>query len=599
MDSQLKSKVEEWLRWDRNSVTRDEISALAAGDNVAQLTKLLNKRMEFGTAGLRARMGAGYSQMNDLTIIQTAQGLLKYMNENYIHLKPKGIIVGFDGRHNSKNWALITANIFVRSGWKVYLFRDFNPTPYLAFGVRHFKTACGVMVTASHNPKDDNGYKVYWENGAQILSPHDKGIAKAISESLEPQEASWDYQKVVDNPNCLNPMPELEKSYVDIQKRSICYTESANKKSDVSFVYTAMHGVGALAAQNIFKEFGFQHMVPVVEQIKPDPEFPTVKFPNPEEGRSALELAIATANKCGAKVILANDPDADRLAVAEKLPTGKWKILNGNELATLLGWWIWTMWRKRNPTKDLSKVYMISSTVSSKILRSIAQKEGFNFEETLTGFKWIANKVYDLMTAQPDVEVIFAFEEAIGFMCGTTVLDKDGIGALATVCEMTSHLYAQNVSLVQQLDNIFDLYGKHVSNNGYYFCYEPPKIGKMFDRLRKMPQTGHYPAACGRFKVTGVRDLTVDYDSSYPDKKARLPVSASSQMITFSFDNGTILTLRTSGTEPKIKYYSELCAKPTDKRSAAELEAELAELIAIMVEEFYQPKINGFTARSD
>ncbi|VDL92849.1 unnamed protein product, partial [Schistocephalus solidus] len=435
-------------------------------------------------------------------------------------------------------WALITANIFVRSGWKVYLFRDFNPTPYLAFGVRHFQTACGVMVTASHNPKDDNGYKVYWENGAQILSPHDKGIAKAIYESLEPQEWSWDYQKVIENPQCLNPMPELEESYVSIQKNTICYTESANKKSDVTFVYTAMHGVGALAAQNIFKKFGFQHMVPVVEQIKPDPEFPTVKFPNPEEGRSALELAVATANKCGAKVILANDPDADRLAVAEKLPTGAWKILNGNELATLLGWWIWTMWRKRNPTKDR-------------------------------------------------------------FMCGTTVLDKDGIGALATVCEMTSHLYAQNITLVQQLENIFDLYGKHVSNNGYYFCYEPPKIGKMFDRLRKMPQTGHYPAACGRFKVTGVRDLTVDYDSSYPDKKARLPVSASSQMITFSFDNGVILTLRTSGTEPKIKYYSELCAKPTDKRSAAELEAELAELIAIMVEDFYQPKINGFTAKSD
>ncbi|VDN13020.1 unnamed protein product [Dibothriocephalus latus] len=321
MDSQLKSKVEEWLKWDRNSVTHDEISALAAGDNVAQLSKLLNKRMEFGTAGLRARMGAGNSQMNDLTIIQTAQGLLKYMNDNYIHLKPKGIIVGFDGRHHSRDWASITANIFVRSGWKVYLFRDFNPTPYLAFGVRHFQTACGVMVTASHNPKDDNGYKVYWENGAQILSPHDKGIAKAISESLVPQEASWDYHKVTEHAQCLNPMPELEESYINIQKRTICYTEAENKKSDVTFVYTAMHGVGAPAAQRIFKEFGFQHMVPVVEQIKPDPEFSTVKFPNPEEGKSALHLAMATADKCGAKVIVANDPDADRLAVAEKLPT--------------------------------------------------------------------------------------------------------------------------------------------------------------------------------------------------------------------------------------------------------------------------------------
>lgn len=182
-------------------------------------------RMEFGTAGLRAKMGPGNSQMNDLTIIQTAQGLLKYLNENHGQLKPKGIIVGYDGRHNSKKWACITANIFIRAGWKAYLFRDFNPTPFLAFGVRHFQTACGVMVTASHNPKDDNGYKVYWENGAQILSPHDKGIANAILQSLEPRETSWKYEDVMDHPNCLNPMPELENTYMKIQKENICFTE--------------------------------------------------------------------------------------------------------------------------------------------------------------------------------------------------------------------------------------------------------------------------------------------------------------------------------------------------------------------------------------
>nr|CDS23113.1 phosphoglucomutase 2 [Echinococcus granulosus] len=597
MDPQLKAKVEEYLKWDKNESTRSQIAAMAASSHdLDKLRKLLMVRMEFGTAGLRSRMGPGYSQMNDLTIVQTAQGLLKYLTDNHSYLKPKGIIVGFDGRHNSKKWASITANIFTRAGWKVYLFRDFNSTPFLAYGVRHFKTACGVMVTASHNPKDDNGYKVYWENGAQILSPHDKGIASAILQSLEPQETSWQYEDVTKNPLCLDPMPELEDTYMKVQKETICFTEEENGKSDVKFVYTAMHGVGAPAAQRIFHHFGFKHLVLVEEQIKPDPEFPTVKFPNPEEGKSALELAIATANRAGVTVICANDPDADRMAVAEKLPSGNWKILSGNELATLLGWWMWTNWRKRNPHADLSKVYMIASTVSSKILRAIAQKEGFNFEETLTGFKWIANKAYEIM--QKGGEVIFAFEEAIGFMCGTTVLDKDGIGAFSAVCEMTSHLYNQNLSLVKQLDHIFDIYGKHVSNNSYYFCYEPPKIVKMFERLRRMPGGGHYPFACGRFKVTGVRDLTVDYDSSYPDKKARLPVSASSQMITFTFDNGAIVTLRTSGTEPKIKYYSELCGKPGDKRSMAELEAELAELIGLMVEEFYQPKLNGFTARS-
>ncbi|VDN98752.1 unnamed protein product [Rodentolepis nana] len=598
MQSDLKAKVDEWLAWDKNDNTRKEIEAMASSPSrFEELKKLMMNRMEFGTAGLRSRMGPGYSQMNDLTIVQTAQGLLKYLEEKHPTLKPRGIIVGYDGRHNSKTWACITANIFVRSGWKVYLFRNVNPTPYLAYGVRHFKTACGVMVTASHNPKDDNGYKVYWENGAQILSPHDKGIATSISNSLEPRPTSWEYHDVMNHPQCLNPMPELEDTYLKIQKENLCFTEEENKKSDVKIVYTAMHGVGYPAAKKIFETFGFKHMTPVEEQILPDPEFPTVKFPNPEEGRSALNLAMSTADKNGAKIICANDPDADRMAVAEKLPNGTWKILNGNELATVLGWWIWINWRKRNPTADLSKVYMLSSTVSSKILRAIAKKEGFNFEETLTGFKWIANKAYDIM--QEGGEVIFCFEEAIGFMCGTTVLDKDGIGTFAAVCEMVSHLYSNNISLVQQLENVFEIYGKHVSNNSYYFCYESPKIVKMFERLRHMPEIGGYPQTLGRFKITGLRDLTVGYDSNYSDKKARLPVSASSQMITFSFDNDVVLTIRTSGTEPKIKYYSELCGKPNDKRLMSELDSELAELIGLMVEEFYQPDVNGFTARSD
>jgi len=599
MEAQLQSKIQEWLKWDRNEVTRAEIEKLVAENNVAVLTKLLMNRMEFGTAGLRTRMGAGNSQMNDLTIIQTAQGLLQYMTEKHNHLKPKGIIVGFDARHNSQKWACITANIFIRAGWKVYLFREFNPTPYVAYGVRHLKTACGVMVTASHNPKEDNGYKVYWENGAQILSPHDTETAAAIVASLEPRPESWDFEDVLSNPLCINPMPELGESYMSKVKKHICFTEESNKKFKLPIVYTAMHGVGAPFSERIFRDFGFTNLIPVVEQNTPDPEFTTVKFPNPEEGRSALELAIATANRNGATVICANDPDADRMAVAEKLPCGSWKILSGNELATILGWWMWMNWRKCNPKADLSKTYMVASTVSSKILRAIAQKEGFNFEETLTGFKWIANKIDEVMQSDPEVQNIFAFEEAIGYMCTTDVLDKDGVSAFGAACEMVNYLYSKNLTLVKQLEIVFETYGKHVSNNSYYFCYDRPQIGKMFDRIRKMPNTGHYPAACGRFKIVNIRDLTVGYDSSFPDNKARLPVSASSQMITFSFDNGVILTLRTSGTEPKIKWYSELCAKPGDTRSMAELDVELAELISVMVEDLYQPTINGFTARSD
>lgn len=326
---------------------------------------------------------------------------------------------------------------------------------------------------------------------------------------------------------------------------------------------------------------------------------PTVKYPNPEEGRSALNLAIARADSAGSRIILANDPDADRLAVAEKQPDGKWKIFSGNELGALLGFWIWTMWRNRNPEADVSKVGMLSSTVSSKILLTIAEKEGFYFEETLTGFKWMGNRTDKL--AKDGIRILFAFEEAIGFMCGDVVLDKDGVSALAVMCELIASVYRDRSSLQEFLQRIYCQYGYHISNNSYYFCYDPPKITTMFERIRNWPDNpgpAGYPQALGRFRIVGIRDLTTGYDTAFPDLKARLPVSKSSQCITFRFDNNVYLTLRTSGTEPKIKYYSELCSQPNSGRSYEELTAELKELVDLMVEAFYQPEKNGFVARS-
>lgn len=598
MDPALHSKIDEWLNWDKNKATSDEILQLKNRNDVEQLRKLLLARMEFGTAGLRAKMGPGYSQMNDLTIIQTSQGLLKYSSQQFSNLNEMGIIIGYDARYNSRKWACYLANIFIKSGCVVYLFPENYPTPMVAFGVRHFKTAVGVVITASHNPKEDNGYKVYWSNGCQIISPHDKGISSCINECLAPRDSSWEWESVETNPLCRNPMPELIDTYCKLQRDTLCFTPDTNPMCKQVSTYTAMHGVGWDAVKRLTSTFGFPNPLPVSEQINPDPDIPTVKYPNPEEGRSALNLAIATADSANSRIILANDPDADRLAVAEKQPDGKWKIFSGNELGALFGMWIWSNWRKRNPKDDVSKVGMLSSTVSSKILQTIAEREGFYFEETLTGFKWMGNRADEL--SKEGIRILFAFEEAIGFMCGDVVLDKDGVSALAVMSELINHVYAHQLTLQKQLEKIYHQYGYHISNNSYYFCYEPEKITSMFYRIRHWPNnpdSAGYPQNLGRFRIVAVRDLTTGYDTAYTDLKARLPVSRSSQFITFRFDNNVCLTLRTSGTEPKIKFYTELRSEPGDGRTEASLTEELCELIDLMVKEFYEPEKNGFTPR--
>ncbi|KAK3794868.1 hypothetical protein RRG08_001019 [Elysia crispata] len=589
-DDLLNAEAAKWLSWDKNPETRMAIRKLVEAKNIEELKRLLLHRMEFGTAGLRTRMGPGNSQMNDLTIIQTTQGLVKYLKETLPDSTKKGVVIGFDGRHNSEKWSKLVATICLNAELPVYLFSRLCPTPYVAFALRSFGASCGIMITASHNPKEDNGYKVYWDNGAQIISPHDAGISQAINESLKPLNSSWD-TSILDNesvkPLIIDPMDDVIRKYNEAAV-AVCYTREQNAECPVRFTYTAMHGVGYEFVCHAFKAFDFQEPIPVVEQVKPDPDFPTVKYPNPEEGEGALKLAMETADKNRSKVILANDPDADRLAIAEKTESG-WRVFSGNEIGAFLGWWCWTSWRQKHPKVDLSDVYMMSSTVSSKILQAIAQNEGFNFIETLTGFKWMGNIADGLL--KKGKHVLFAFEEAIGYMCGSTVLDKDGVIAAAVVAELVNHLYTNQGSLSQQLEVIYKRYGYHLNQNSYFLCHDAVTIKAMFDRLRDFNGTGAYPTKCGEFEILHVRDLTVGYDSEAEDKKPILPTSKSSQMITFKFSNGCVATLRTSGTEPKIKYYTELRTDPQKNLAYDEVKSQLQDIVKDIVSNFYNQKL--------
>ncbi|GFO18337.1 phosphoglucomutase-2 [Plakobranchus ocellatus] len=266
-----------------------------------------------------------------------------------------------------------------------------------------------------------------------------------------------------------------------------------------------------------------------------------------------------------------------------------WRVFSGNEIGAFLGWWCWTSWRQKHPQVNLSDVYMMASTVSSKILEAIAQAEGFNFIETLTGFKWMGNVADKLLSEGK--HVLFAFEEAIGYMCGSTVLDKDGVTAAAVVAELVNHLYSNQGSLSQQLDIIYKRYGYHLCQNSYFLCHDADTIKAMFDRLRDFEGTGTYPTKCGEFAILHVRDLTIGYDSETEDKRPTLPTSKSSQMITFKFENGCVATLRTSGTEPKIKYYTELRTDPKKNLQFDEVKAQLQEIVQNIVTHFYCPKL--------
>ncbi|XP_050459264.1 glucose 1,6-bisphosphate synthase [Cataglyphis hispanica] len=595
-NSNLDSKIIEWLQWNKDPKAKDEIFKYLNNGDIKILSKLFLQRLEFGTAGLRGRMGPGYSQMNDLVIVQTGQGLTKYLMDTIFDVSQKGIVIGYDGRYNSKRFAKLTAAIFIANSIKVYLFSKICPTPFIPFTILKYKCAAGIMVTASHNPKDDNGYKVYWQNGAQIISPHDKKIQSYILNNLEPLESSWNVNEIYSSSYYKDPRDDIVRLYYQDLKETVLYPE-VNKNTSLKFTYTALHGVGYEYMIAAFEAANFKPFITVEEQKLPDPEFSTVKFPNPEEG-SALDLSIKLANESDSSIVLANDPDADRLACAMKTKNGEWHVFSGNELGALLGWWMIHTYQVLHPDVDMSNTYMLASTVSSKILASMAKKEGFNFEETLTGFKWMGNKAIELM--KKNKKILFAYEEAIGFMCGSKVLDKDGISAGVHVAELAAYLETIDLTLLDKLQEIYQEYGHHICDNSYWICHDSDVIKAIFERLRNYynkPNT--YPTGIleGKYTIIGVRDLTTGYDNTKPNDKAVLPVSKSSQMITFTFKNGLVTTLRTSGTEPKIKYYNELCGLPGE--DLTKLKNILKEMVSAIVIEFLQPEINGLIAREE
>uniref|UniRef100_A0A3Q2Q3X3 Phosphoglucomutase 2-like 1 n=1 Tax=Fundulus heteroclitus TaxID=8078 RepID=A0A3Q2Q3X3_FUNHE len=525
------------------------------------------------------------------------QGLYAYLCRCFADLSSRGVVVGFDTRGqeesgcSSLRLAKLTAAVMLSRGVPVHLFSTFVPTPYVVRKLSRICSCRNVCDVVSIPSAAILSY-VYWCNGAQIASPHDKEVLRCIEEQLEPWNAScWD-EELVDNSSLrTDPLTQINSCYME-DLTSLCFHRDLNSSCTLKFVHSSFHGVGHDFVQRAFRVFGFAPPIPVPEQRDPDPNFSSVRCPNPEEGESVLELSLLLADRENARIVLATDPDADRLAVAER---SDGYVFSGNELAALLGWWMFFNWKENHPDPaDTESVYMLATTVSSKILQAFARIEGFHFEETLPGFKWIGNRIHEL--SKTGNRVIFAFEESIGFLCGSMVPEKDGVSAAVVVAEMAAYLQTKRLSLNQQLHNIYRTYGYHVSKTSYVTCNDPPTIQRIFSRIRNFDGDDSYPKACGGVRIVHVRDVTTGYDSSRPDLRSTLPVSRSSQMITFTLQNGVVATLRTSGTEPKIKYYTEFCAAP-GQSDVSQLEEELRKVTVALLDEFLEPDKNHLIRR--
>lgn len=559
-DKDVDQMVANWLQVDPMETSRSEILELQEKGDIEGLQDRLGDRLQFGTAGLRGLDGAGFNRMNWITVQQTTQGLYKYLEDCFGPdvVQERGVVVGFDARIRSREYAEIVAKVFFEKGVRVCMFSKIVPTPFVAFGVVHLGCVAGVMITASHNPKDYNGYKLYWENGCQIVPPQDLEISSCIEGSLQ----LWDLSQhnVTTSPLLEDPMRSVSGAYYTNIREQLHFT--SDNKSDKVIVYSPLHGVGGDYVVKAFEAFGISPPLLVPEQKHPDPTFPTVSFPNPEEGAHVFQLAFETADRSGADLVIMNDPDADRLAIAEKSEQ-KWRIFSGNEIGLILGKWMWDNVQKTTPGIPAKDYAMIGTVVSSNMLFKLARKEGFQYFETLTGFKWLGNKAIELRKS--GLRVLLAFEEAIGFMLEGPAVDKDGVSAAVTFAEMALHLDSQGMTVHDYLHEVSMELGQLDYRSGSF--HKAPKDAiQVFDRLRQ----GGYPKEVAGFAVKWVRDMGKGVDTSKPDGLTDLPWKTGDLMITFGLEQGGWITLRASGTEPKVKYYLEIgSVKGMESKTAA------------------------------
>ena len=542
--------AERWRDEDPDTETQEELAKLLDAQDIGAIQQRFGGRLQFGTAGLRGVMGAGPMRMNELVIARATAGLCAWVKSEVPDATNRGICIGYDGRIKSKRFAEAAAEIAAGFGYRVYLFDRRVATPVLAFAVLDRGAAAGIMVTASHNPPAYNGYKVYWENGAQIIPPHDKGISDAIDRidaySDIPRTPLAD---ALAQGDCIHLGDELEERYLSGVE---ALPPNASLPRDFSIAYTALHGVGNRFALEALRRTGVARVHSVASQAEPDGRFPTVDFPNPEED-GAMDAVFSLAKDVDADLIAANDPDADRLAVA--VPhEGGYRQLSGNEIGCLLGHYLLEV---GDPS---IKRTVISTVVSSPMLGAIAAEHGAHWEPTLTGFKWIANRGLELERTD-GLNFVFGYEEALGYTVGSLVRDKDGIGALVVFADMLAWCRSRGVTILEELEACWRRYGMYLSRPVAIVLPGADgarQIQSILGKVRENP-----PSALDGHLVVHVDDLLHSTRTFADGTQEALAYPPSNVLILDLGSQGRVM-LRPSGTEPKIKYYFDVRIDPSD-----------------------------------
>ena len=545
--TEVTTRAQVWLDGNYDAETKAEVREMLDAEDKTLLIEAFYRDLEFGTGGLRGIMGAGTNRMNIYTVGAATQGLSNYLKAQFASLPQISVVIGHDCRNNSRKFAEISANIFSANGIKVYLFEDLRPTPEISFAIRHFGCQSGIILTASHNPKEYNGYKAYWDDGAQMIAPHDENVITEVMNIKNVNDIKFEGNK--DLIQIIGQ--EVDRAFLEKIKTLILSPEAIERNKDLKIVYTPIHGTGIKLIPDALRAYGFTNIIDVPEQNVISGNFPTVVSPNPEEP-AALEMAVNKARETDADIVMASDPDADRIGIAIKNDKNEWILVNGNQTYLILIYYLIRRWKELGRLKG--NEYVVKTIVTTEVMTDIARKNGVEYFDCFTGFKWIAAVMRD---NEGKKTYIGGGEESYGFLAEDFVRDKDAVSACALMAEVTAWAKDNGKTLFELLQDIYIEYGfgkeKGISvvRKGKSGAEE---IIQMMANFRTNP-----PKEIAGSPVKMIKDFkTLKMNDVSTGNVTDLVMPATSNVLQFFTQDGTKISVRPSGTEPKIKFYIEV-----------------------------------------
>lgn len=556
-------KAQEYIGFEQDPFFRDQVVNLVKEQNFTELSDRFYTELEFGTGGLRGVIGGGYNRMNPFVVRKSTQGLANYIKKS-VPVEDASAVIAFDSRNFSDLFALEAALVFCANGIRTYLFTGLRPTPELSFAVRHLKATAGIVVTASHNPPEYNGYKVYWNDGAQVVPPHDKGIiqeVRAVKELATPLSK----EEAINRKLLVMIDKEVDDPFISMVKNCALRPELIREKGkNLKVVFTPLNGTGAIPVSRALSEMGIE-VIFVPEQKNPDGNFPTVSYPNPEEA-SAMKLALDLAKKIGADLVMGTDPDADRLGIAAP-DNGEFKLITGNQLGSLLAHYIIST--RKELRKLPSNAAFIKTIVTTELQCLIAQDFGVKCYNTLTGFKWIGEKIRQFEQSVDGPSYIGGGEESYGYLVNTEVRDKDAVSAATMTAEIALYFLSQGKTLWDQLRMIWEKYGyfeEVLISNTFKGESGLRQMNDLMEKIRNNP-----PCTFGDQDVIMVKDYREGTINYVKEKSIRKEIDLpSSNVVQFILADRSVVTARPSGTEPKIKFYASCSSDPGEELGSAQ-----------------------------